>query len=195
MILGIDCDGVLADFNSAFIDRVIAVTGRDLFPPRPFDIPTWNYPEWYSYTRQEVSDVWEDIKRDPLFWATLPVYPDTTQALRRLETLAYNGADVYFITARPGVRAKAQTEEWLQASGYSHQLPTVLVASEKGLCATALGLDVYLDDRWENAVDVAYTPTRTFLLNRPWNMHPVEYADEFEIQRVDNVLAFLDAIQ
>ena len=53
MRIGFDVDGVLADFNKRFIERVIAITGRDLFPPRPFDIPTWNYPEHYGYTAEE----------------------------------------------------------------------------------------------------------------------------------------------
>ena len=36
MVIGLDVDGVLADFNTPFIARIIQVTGRDLFPPRPF---------------------------------------------------------------------------------------------------------------------------------------------------------------
>lgn len=168
MILGIDCDGVLADFNSAFINRVVHVTGKDLFPPRPFDIPTWNYPEAYGYTKEEVSAVWEDIKADHYFWSSLPAYPGTLEALSSLEHRQYGGDEIYFVTARPGIDAKGQTERWLQCNGFYK--PTVLISSAKGMCAQALKMDRYLDDRWENVVDVAKTPeTYAYMMARPWN--------------------------
>lgn len=169
-ILGIDVDGVLADFNSTFIDRIIAVTGKDLFPPRPFDIPVWDYPEHYKYTKAETSAVWESIKSDDHFWETLPAYPDTEQTLTRLSGLDDNGYDIYFITSRPGKDAKHQTEAWLRHHGFLAR-PTVLLSGAKGLCAEALTLDKYIDDRWENCVDAQrFTGCETFLLTRPWNI-------------------------
>jgi hypothetical protein len=168
MRIGCDIDGVLADFNTAFIARVILVTGKDLFPVRPFDIPTWNYPEHYGYTGAEVSAVWESIKADDNFWASLPAYDDTRATLFHLSNQQYMGDDIYFVTARPGVFAKQQTERWLRANGFTN--PTVLISSLKGHCAEALALDRYLDDRWENALSVADTPdTYPYLLVRPWN--------------------------
>lgn len=178
MKLGIDVDGVLADFNSRFIERVIRVTGRDLFPPRPFEIPTWNYPEVYGYTSAEIAAVWEGIKTDGVFWTSLPPYPNTVPAMAFLERRITYGDDVYFITARPGVGAKRQTERWLNAR-WPHILnpvSTVLITPHKGLAAQTLGLDIYIDDRWENCLETAtmhwkgQPPTcRTFLMNRPWN--------------------------
>lgn len=167
MIIGCDIDGVLADFNTAFIQRVIDVTGRDLFPPRPFDIPTWNYPEHYGYTAAEVSAVWASIKLDISFWVSLPPYGDAIQALAMLDERQCAGDEIYFVTARPGLEAKRQTENWL--SYYGFRRPTVLISSQKGLCAQALKLDKYLDDRWENVVDVAAGFTQAWLLARPWN--------------------------
>jgi 5'(3')-deoxyribonucleotidase len=173
MRIGIDVDGVLADFNSSFINRVTSTTGRDLFPPRPFDIPCWDYPEYYGYTREETSQVWETIKSDRFFWQNLPTYPTT---LYDLFTLAarFEGHDddLYFITSRPGIRAKRQTENWLEARWPARTVAplTVLISSRKGDCARALNLDVYVDDRIENVVDVVGTGTRTFLYSHPWNL-------------------------
>ncbi len=48
--IGVDVDWVLANFNDSFIERVIKVTGEDKFPPRPFDITTWDYPQVYGYS-------------------------------------------------------------------------------------------------------------------------------------------------
>lgn len=194
MKLGIDVDGVICDFNSAYIDKVIAVTGRDLFPPRPFDIPCWNYPESYGYTEAEVADVWNHIKADPLFWYRLPEYPETMAALHYLaERVMRHEDDLYFITARPGVQAKAQTEDWLRAHLPAFVTPTVLITSHKGLAAQTLGLDVYIDDRWENALSVAschwsgQAPgCQSLLLDRPWNRHANERAHD--VRRVTSVV-------
>lgn len=189
MKLGIDVDGVLADFNSSYIHRVVAVTKRDLFPARPFTISTWNYPESYGYTKGEVSTVWESIKRDPQFWRDLPAYPETRTALHRLSGLG-GAHDIYYITSRPGVQAKRQTETWLRDHGLRDR-PTVLISSFKGLCARALELDRYVDDRDANVLDVALTsiPTRTYLVSRPWN---AEFdAAGHKVVRVESVVEML----
>lgn len=167
--IGFDVDGILADFNAAFIQRVISITGKDLFPPRPFDIPLWDYPQHYGYTEEECSKTWDDITADPNFWRNLPSYPGTREVISVLRDFQVEGHEVYFITSRPGVFAKQQTEDWLRSYGFS--FPTVLICSKKGAAAEALKLTHYIDDRFENVIDVLQRnpSTTTYLLNRPWN--------------------------
>ncbi len=187
-IIGVDIDGVLADFNAAFINLVIQETGRDLFPPRPFDIPLWNYPEHYGYDQEEIAKVWGVIEHSPIFWQTLPYYPDTYDSAKYLRQQMELGHDVYFVTSRPGLTAKVQTERWLRRLALS---PTVLISSLKGLCAKALRFDAYIDDKWENAVDAARTGTATTLLSRPWN---AGYdTASFGIVRTSTVVGFVGA--
>lgn len=188
MKIGFDVDGVLADFNKTFIERVIAVTGKDLFPPRPFDIPCWDYPQHYGYTHDECSAVWEEIKADDSFWYTLYPYEGVVDFLAKLDSSVH---DFYFITSRPGLTSKSQSENWLEFHGFgamtqAFSYPTVLISSEKGACAKALNLDLYIDDRDENCLDVHYLSpkTRTVMLARPWNhaqqgMPRVESLDQF----------------
>lgn len=199
MKVGIDIDGVLADFNAAYIQRVIDVTGHDLFPPRPFDILTWNYPESYGYTGAEIKAVWASIMLDANFWYNLAEYETTSEDIKALISLMVSGNDVYFVTARPGIVAKMQTELWLRniisALTLAPVTATVLITSHKGLAARTLELDAYIDDRWENAIDVAaiiehgnpigISKTRTFLLSRTWN---TEYdVRSYGITRVSSV--------
>ena len=187
MNIGFDLDGVLADFNSRFIERIIEITGEDKFPPRPFDIPTWHYPQVYGYTDEQMDltngPVWTSIRHDPTFWAMLPAYSWTANVLRRLHALQHEHA-IYFITDRTGATAKQQTESWLR--NYNFDRATVLISSQKALCAQALKLDVYVDDRYENTESVGATSstTQTFLLTRPWNVTypPGHY------QRIDSPL-------
>jgi len=187
MRLGFDVDGVLCDFNTAFILKVVKETGRDLFPPRPFDIPCWAYPQYYGYTEAEETAIWNRIEKDSTFWFNLPTYADTTKSLGAINDRMRWGDDVYFITSRPGYTAKVQTEQWLSRwmPGALLRQNTVLISGHKGLCARALNLDAYIDDRDRNALDVATTSTRTFLLDRPWNRELDEKAHG--IERVTSV--------
>lgn len=170
MKIGIDVDGVVADFNGNFIDRVIDVTGEDKFPARPFDIVTWNYPESYGYTGEQCSAVWEVIKKDPTFWVNLSPYDESQICLEHLASLVEEGHEIYFVTNRPGVMAKLQTEDWLNNNGFN-DFPTVLISAQKGEVAKALELDWYVDDKTGNILDVhEKSPnTNAFLLGRSWN--------------------------
>lgn len=187
MRLGIDIDGVLADFNASFVKLVPEVTGRSLFPPYPFDITTWQYPQSYGYTADEESMVWRRVCSNPTFWQSLPAYEDAVESLRLLAARAHDGDDIYYVTSRPGVVAKRQTEKWLRQNGLADR-PTVLISGKKGMCAEALDLQFYIDDRDVNVRDVAETrgeKTKTFLLDRPWNHTDV--AEHEQVIRVKSV--------
>lgn len=186
MIIGIDVDGVLADFNEEFVKRVVAVTGEDRWgndPENRDDFPpTWDYPEAYGYSENQLKKVWRDIKSDDLFWATLPPYSDTVDAVKALDGLRVAGHDIYFVTSRPGVRAKWQTETWLMAHGMA--VPTVIISGDKGQATRFLNLDIYIDDRLLNVNDVMRVVredgrrTRVYLASRPWNDRPA-WKDEY----------------
>lgn len=187
-IIGVDVDGVLADFNRSFIELVVEETCRDLLPPRPFDIPVWNYPQYYGYTDSEVARVWEIIEQHPSFWARLSPYTDIFDSSIYLRDAMAAGHDVYFVTSRPGLTSKRQTETWLWQQGFPN--PTVLISSAKAAIAGALKFDAYIDDRWENAVGVAGTNTKSVLLNRPWNAG--YNAAAFGVIRTDTLVGFAD---
>lgn len=185
MIIGCDIDGVLSDFNTSFVDVVISVTGKDLFPPRPFEIPTWHYPEHYGYSNDELRTVWAQIEQDPLFWFNLSPYPDASRFLQAVHAM---NADVYFITSRGGVAVKLQTEAWLTLYGYP--APTVLISGQKGTLCSALNVTHYIDDKTENCGDVRdYSPeTQCYMLERSWN-RPIH-----SVPRIPELQTFLEEV-
>lgn len=175
MVIGVDLDGVVADFNSAYINLVRRLTGRDLFPAGYHKdiIETWSYPESFGYTKEEITGVWDWIAKDDEFWFNLKPLEGAEEFLTWLHyEEMFKPHDVYFITSRIGYAVKSQSEEWLVQHGWGGSFdPTVLISSEKGECCHALKIDYYIDDKNENCADVrAKSPKTTcFMLARPWN--------------------------
>jgi len=173
-ILGIDIDGVLADFVTSFCIKVEQVTGKVIgkVPHR------WS---WYldeGVTEVEADKVWKEIAAYPHFWYGLGPYPGARQVVEALNHV--DGVhDIYFMTTRPP-GAKYWTEQWLQDLGFHN--PTVLITARKGLACQALGVEVFIDDKPENALEVyrALPPTaRVYMLSQPWNAEIREaWADE-----------------
>ncbi len=174
MKIGFDIDGVLADFVSSYQRTVVRITGRDLFHEGDNENPPcWNWPGERGYTKAEIDAVWEFIRGSKSFWYGLGTTEHLTTLYLLLPELEHRH-DVYYITSRPGATAKRQTEAWLMRYLPYEQYevsPTVLIAHKKGAAALALGLDCYIDDNYDNAVDVAVSSltTRTYLLDRAYN--------------------------
>lgn len=197
MRIGCDIDGVIANWNDAFIPRVIQLTGRNLFGAGY--VPTvWEYPTAAGYTREELLKVLDDVEHDAFFWRNLECYHGE-QVIQALDTLNLRQArgkdDIYFITNRKGVFAKWQTERWLKSHGMSD--PTVLLTKNKGLACAALELDAYIDDNLDNVKDVVIQCSilcQPFLCDRPWNQTPRDFIDEAEIPVVKSLWEMLQQL-
>lgn len=162
--VGIDVDGVLADFNHSFVKLVAEQTGIVLnLPPK-----TWTYHLDNGVTPEQDKALWQFIAESRNFWSRLTTLDGTVPFLLDAYLLA-TYADLYFITTRVGVSAKRQTEDWLIHHGYVN--PTVIVSSKKGDIAKGLGLSVLIDDRPENlfAVKDAQPDCCTILFRAPYN--------------------------
>ncbi len=175
--IGFDLDGVLANFTKAYQALLARLSGRNLFEPGDeIDPPTWNWDKDRGYTSAERGAAWEAIKADPNFWRNLdPLQPNVSQVFFR--SLQHGPSrDVYFITSRPGIASKAQTEAWLREHlGWRN--PTVLVVGTrvKGEACAALGLDAYIDDHYPNVADVVLKSpkTRAYLYSVAHNSYEV----------------------
>jgi hypothetical protein len=168
-------DGVLADFNTAYVGLFEKLTGVNKFPPdwkEQLDktFPTcWNYEKLAGYTSEEVKAVWASIKGDPEFWYSLEPYGEVPSVCRSLNLfIEGREAEAYFITHRMGTNVKFQTETWLRDLGI--EIPTVLIAGDKTPIINSLELDAYIDDKPETVEQaVAQTKARVYLMNRPYN--------------------------
>lgn len=197
--LGLDIDGVLCDFITAYKALIVELTAKNLFPADA-EWGCWDFDRQCGYVNNpDLNMVWKHIQQSSTFWELLKPYPETQEVLWQLYGLILKGHDVYFITTRPGggeVSAKRQTEGWLKYQMGRPQIgfiPTVLITSEKGTAAEALALDYYIDDKWENCTAVsAVDGVKVYLMDRPWNRD--NDAGVLGIKRVGSVMEMIGEI-
>lgn len=173
MIVALDMDGCLANFNEAYARILTSIHGM----PYPIHDPNWPK-QWHweregaeAVTARQITQAWDQIKWDPDFWVELNPYPGVHEFLsfiRQFELEPDN--TVYFITNRVGRAPKWQTERWLKKHGGLLN-PTVLLASEKGFVCKGLGVDYALDDAPQYCSHIkTFAPeTNMIMLKRPWN--------------------------
>ena len=169
--LGFDLDGVLADLNSALVREATRLfPGLDITPGADQAIapaaveqdaaeggdPAETSPTSLTLTRRQERQLWDAVKRIDNFWETL----DETEPgiIRRLaETARARRWEVMFLTSRPrttGDVVQVQSQRWLRAHGF--EFPSLFVVStSRGKIASSLELDVVVDDRPENCLDIA----------------------------------------
>lgn len=169
--LGFDLDGVLADLNTALAREAMRLfpgleplQGADqtLVPgavePEAADgaDPAETSPNSLALTKRQERQLWDAVKRIDNFWETL----DETEPgiIRRLaEVASARRWEVMFLTSRPrtsGDVVQLQSQRWLRAHGF--EFPSLFVVStSRGKIASSLELDVVVDDRPENCLDIA----------------------------------------
>ena len=172
--LGLDCDGVLADFNTAFVS--LARTRYPLLkcPDPSAEWPTkWDYLDDYL-SKQQLRALWNEIvKENEYFWEDLPEYEWTNLLLLRAQELSDK---LYYITSRSGPRVQLQTELWLSEFNMSPLTGGVIPVAkpeDKLPLVNALRLTHFVDDKPET-VEGAFNTclnTNIAIWDQPWNRH------------------------
>lgn len=168
--LGFDLDGVLADLNATLVREAMrlfpgleirqgadqSVVPAAVEPDAEGGDPTETSPSSLALTRRQERQLWDSVKRIENFWETL----DETEPgiIRRLsETAHARRWEVMFLTSRPrtaGDVVQVQSQRWLRRLGFEY--PSLfVVSSSRGKIASSLELDVVVDDRPENCLDIA----------------------------------------
>jgi hypothetical protein len=220
MRLGCDLDGVLADLNRAFTAVALrrypqldlsAMTAADVTATAPAgeadtdaeaqtaDGEAPSAPgedRELSLSRRQLDETWDDIAATSDFWETLEEIE--SGAIARLAALADTHRwEVIFLTSRPrtaGRLVQLQSQRWLAQKGFP--IPSVYVVHKsRGRISDALALDVLIDDRPENCLDVALeSKARPILVWRgPSNRVPGS-AKRLGIGVVTSVNACLDLL-
>ncbi len=159
--IGIDVDGVLADFRSKFRE-----TARD-FWSETRDASAVASPA-DALSAADMKLAWKEVSTCENWWTRLePFEPDQ---IHRLYTIARQLKwEVFFLTKRPGTigdSVQFQTQWWLEEYGFF--LPSVLtVLGSRGEIANALHLDIIVDDQQMNCIEViSASPSKALLMLR-----------------------------
>ena len=108
-----------------------------------------------NMTTRQQRKLWRHVETIENFWETLNELEPGVIA--RLAAVASDHRwEVIFLTKRPETRgstSQVQTQRWLESRGFC--LPSVyVVQGSRGRIAASLGLDIVVDDRPENCLDV-----------------------------------------
>lgn len=166
--VGVDVDGVLADFRTAFHRAARACLRREMDDPDDPEDPR-------VMLGKDVKRVWDWVAKRTNWWMELEPYePDQIERLYRATRAA--GWEVFFLTNRPpsaGDSIQFQTQWWIERHGFF--LPSVLtVPGSRGDIANGLRLDLVVDDLPINCVEVvSASPAKALLMLRDENK-PVE---------------------
>jgi hypothetical protein len=168
MRLGFDLDGTIADLHGA-----LALEARQLFPgldpavlpnsaaldtAPPADAPGADAPALSigALSPRQQRELWNAVCARENFWETLEEIEKGS--LKRLYQMVMDHRwELLFMTSRPeskGERAQIQSHRWLVKHGYLTPA-VVVVHGSRGKICSALQLDVLVDDRPENCLDVA----------------------------------------
>ena len=172
--IAFDLDGVLADMESELVRQAEGLFGEAMIrrlqagaePGAPADTPvrndskdttTDNMPPLLKLrmTARQQRRLWQHVESVENFWQNLN---ETEPGIvERLATIAADRRwEIIFLTKRPetaGATAQVQSQHWLESKGF--KLPSVyVVQGSRGRIAAALGLDIVIDNRPENCLDV-----------------------------------------
>jgi len=177
MRIGFDMDGVVADLHTTFIEAALelfpgldrAAVARaevaaspvpglepasEASPDAPAE-PAVSGLSGLSLTRRQTDQVWRNVEQTQNFWEELGETEDGIVA-RIAEVADEHRWEVIFLTSRPrsaGQTVQRQSQRWLEKRGFP--LPSVyVVQGSRGKIADALQLDVVVDDRPDNCLDV-----------------------------------------
>mgnify|MGYP001210175560 CR=1 FL=1 len=155
--IAFDLDGVLADMSGALRReaRRLGIGPAEVPVPDNTVSSGDTAPSITKMSDRDQRRLWSEVTKIENFWGTLDELEPGS--IRRLDALAAARRwEVLFITTRPptaGETVQRQSQLWLEREGF--RLPSVYVVSgSRGKVASALDLDIVVDDRPENCVDV-----------------------------------------
>lgn len=188
--VGFDVDGVIANFNKTFRETAANIEGTAGGHDR-------SDPAARALAADAMKRVWDLISRTPQWWLQLEAY-EPQQIERLYRTSRERRWEVYFMTTRPssaGETTQFQTQWWLETNGFP--LPSVLtVPGSRGDAANALKLDIAVDDRLTNCVDIiAASRSKAILLSRREDQTVRDQALARGIGVVTTLEAAIDAVE
>jgi FMN phosphatase YigB (HAD superfamily) len=164
--IGLDIDGVLADFGSAVHSRA-----------RAMGFASSDHAWDLGLSRRDFESVMADAWQDADFWRALKPYPTAAASLCFVPRV--------YLTARP--ISNAVTSLWLAQHGFPAPERCLSVGDprKKVAAARALRLTTFVDDKPETVQALAEAGLISYLYDQPWNRsfaYPLRLTDLSRLQ-------------
>jgi len=145
--IGIDVDGILADFTKAW---------NQLYPE------ICNAPNSWYFDRK-ISNRFDEMRIN----GTLDNFYLNIEPLIKLNEIPFE--PYCYITARPV--SKEITEQWLDKHAFpKRKVISLDIKQSKVAAAKEAGVEIFIDDSYENFVDLNNQGIFTYLYTAPWNI-------------------------
>lgn len=168
MRIGLDVDGVFADFALSF-SRVQVDMGVYQVAHSTAEHTDWRFPG----TEEEYNAAWNIISKERMnWWMTLqPLVTSIEVAMLNL-IAANKETFVYFLTSRKslklGLSAEIQTEQWLRGIGVVDPRVICTKSSSKADLINALDIEFFIDDKPSILEDAMKNCPNTLVSARDW---------------------------
>lgn len=189
MRVGFDLDGVLYDFAASF-KRYMVSRGQILEGVLSDQEPSsWNFYEGMGLSLAEFKSICDDgVDAGYIFRG--PARPNAAESVNRVKAL---GHTIHIITDRKfgsdPVNSEIATKEWLAEHGIPYD--TLTFSADK----TCVPTDCFVEDKLENYDALREAGNNAYLITRPWNYDPEEFASKRQRRRILDVKDYADIIE
>jgi uncharacterized HAD superfamily protein len=175
-ILGVDIDNVLADSDVRLRAMILEMFGIEL---QEEQMTRYEY-EAYGVSEEQLGEVFRRFNLETC--RTLKLVPGAKGAMLQLATRY----EIALVTARDP-ESQAGTEYWLRAEG----LPYDQLHFNDEKHALGIPYHAFIEDRHEQAHNIATTGAAVYLLTRPWNARPLAHPNVRRVDSWDEILEHL----
>ncbi|SFJ01014.1 5' nucleotidase, NT5C type [Thermoflavimicrobium dichotomicum] len=140
MKIGVDIDGTIKDTHRAAVEVYNKELNQSV---RVEDVTDFYLDQAYGLTKQEGRRLWRKLEEE-IYSLGVPL-PHAAEVLNELEK---RGHEIYFITARPGLKNIAKvTREWLKKHHFPYRDSHLIMdAQNKAKVAKRIGIDLFFED-------------------------------------------------
>lgn len=156
--LGVDLDGVLGDILAVSVQALNDYFGREV---RVEEVRDYDLSRVYGLSREEIREFFA-ARQDLL--EEMPPMPGARLCLEYL----YRHCRLTIITARPPFQ-EDMTRHWLARYGFPYHDLVLVGSHDKREACRRAGIDLFIDDRLENALMLASEGWPVILFAAPHN--------------------------